>query len=180
MDSLGPKLKSLRKGKGLSLKKLSERVKCSPSYLSMVENGKVDPSISRLKRIAEGLGFTIVDLFQAEIRKDVVIRKQERLCGRFPRSKTDIEILVPHIPEKQIDARLAIIHPGGSSEGDYRHPGEEFGLLLEGSLELVIDGVGYQLQEGDSFYFPSTRNHRFRNPGDKDTVVVWVNHPPSF
>jgi len=61
---LGFKLKTLRKERGLSLQALSKKVGCSASYISMVENDKVDPSISRLKSLAAGLGYTIIDLFQ--------------------------------------------------------------------------------------------------------------------
>jgi uncharacterized cupin superfamily protein len=79
-----------------------------------------------------------------------------------------------------MDARLAIVAPGGGSEGDYAHPGEEFGLIIKGTLELTVDNTTYQLREGDCFYFHSNRNHRFRNSGDQETQVVWVNHPPSW
>jgi len=180
VDQLGHKLRSLRKKRGLSLKKLGERIDCSPSYLSMVENGKVDPGISRLKKIADGLDVTIVDLFQKQDGQEVVIRKEDRIHAEFHRSKTKIEILVPQLSNKLIDARIATIYPGGSSEGDYRHPGEEFGLILKGRLDLTIDGDFYELREGDSFYFSSNRNHRFRNPGKEDTMVVWVNTPASW
>lgn len=180
MNDLGDKLRILRKAKGLSLTQLSNRIGSSASYLSMVENGKVDPSISRLKRIADGLEVTIVDLFQNRSTRDVVIRKEERIKGRFPRSKTEIEILVPHIPDKQMDARLAYIHTGGSSVGDYQHPGEEFGLVLKGTLELTVAGMSYKLLEGDSFYFNSEQNHHWQNAGDEEAVIVWVNCPPSF
>ena len=180
VDQLGFKLRSLRKTRRLSLKQLADRVGCSPSYLSMVENGKVDPGVSRLKKIADGLETTIVDLFQAQTGEKPVIRKHERTSAEFAASRTRIEILVPPLPEKQMDARLAIIYPGGSSVGDYRHPGEEFGFILAGTLELRIDGTTYELSEGDSFYFSSTRNHRFRNSGKEDAVVLWVNHPPSW
>ena len=177
MDQLGHKLRSLRKKRGLSLKKLGERVDCSPSYLSMIENGKVDPGISRLKKIANGLDANIVDLFESHDVQKVVIRKEDRIHAEFHHSKTKIEILVPQIPNKLMDARIATIYPGGSSEGDYRHPGEEFGLILKGRLALTIDGDVYELREGDSFYFSSKRNHYFQNPGKDDTMVVWVNTP---
>jgi len=177
----GAKLRVLRKARGLTLAQLSQLTGCAISYLSMVENGKVDPSISRLKRIADGLGITVVDLFQAQTGAEVLVRKDGRICGEFTHSKTRMEILVPPLPEaKQMDARLAIIHPDGGSEGDYSHPGEEFGLVLKGTLELTIDGNYYRLEEGDSFYFDSTRTHRFHNPGKSDTLVVWVNYPPSW
>ena len=180
MDGLGSRLRSLRKNRKLSLTQLAHLAQCSPSYLSMVENGKVDPGISRLKKIADSLGVTIVDLFQTQINQKVVVRKQERTQGEFIRSKTKIEILISHCPEQQIDARLAIVHPGGGSEGEYNHPGAEFGFILEGILELTIDGTTYQVTEGDSFYFSSTRTHLWRNPSKEDTVLIWVNSPPSW
>jgi len=180
MEPLGPKLRSLRKARKLSLKQLAERAGCSPSYISMVENNKVDPGVSRLKKIADALELTIVDLFSAQTGQRHIIRKEERIKAEFSGSKTRIEILVPQLLNKAMDARVAVIYPGGSSEGDYRHPGEEFGLVLKGELELSIDGVNHLLKEGDSFYFESTRKHRFRNPGNDDTCVVWVNHPPSW
>jgi len=180
VEYIGSKLRELRKMRRLSLKKLSERTGCAASYLSMVENGKIDPGISRLKRIADGLGVTIVDLFQDRSNAKVVIHKHQRIHAEFRGSKTKIEILVPQIPDRKIDARLAYISPGGSSNGDYRHPGEEFGLVLKGSLEMTVDGMTYPLSEGDSFYFFSTQSHRFVNTGKDETVVVWVNHPASW
>ena len=180
MEHIGSKLRKLRKLKRLSLKKLSDLTGCAPSYLSMVENGKIDPGISRLKRIADGLEVTIVDLFQDNSNGKVVMRRNERIQAEFSSSKTRIEILVPPIPDKQMDARLAYIAPGGSSDGEYRHPGEEFGLILKGSLELTVGGVPYHLNEQDSFYFSSTQNHHFENISEEETVVLWVNHPASW
>jgi len=51
------------------------------------------------------------------------------------------------------DARLAAIAPWGGSEGDYTHPGEEFGLVLKGTMELTVDGTTYLLREGGLFLF---------------------------
>ena len=181
MNELGSKLRSLRNAKNISLMQLSKLAECSLSYLSMVENGKVDPSVSRLKKIATALGVTVVDLFQSSNNQEIVLRKKDRIHAKFTHSKIDMEILVPPLPkDKKIDARLAIIHPDGGSKGDYYHPGEEFGLIFKGKLELTIDEISYQLEEGDSFYFNSTRRHSFRNLGSEDTVIVWVNHPPSW
>ena len=180
MENLGSKLRDLRKSKKLSLKQLAERTGCAISYLSMVENGKIDPGISRLKKIADGLDVTIIDIFQENHNSRVVTRKHERIQADFPKSRTKIEMLVPQMADRQIDARMAIIAPGGSSEGDYSHPGEEFGLILKGKLALTVGGVTYNLSEGDSFYFSSAQNHRFKNTGMEDTFVVWVNHPASW
>ena len=180
MEHLGARLRELRKLKKLSLKQLAIRSECSSSYLSMIENGKIDPGISRLKKIADGLEMTLVDLFQNEPESKVVLHKHERVRGAFRGSKTRIEILVPRTSGRKMDARLAIISPGGSSEGNYRHPGEEFGLVLSGSMDLSVGGTTYHLSKDDSFYFSSTQDHSFVNTGPEDTIVVWVNHPASW
>ena len=77
MDSIGSRLRSLRKIQGLSLKQVAEIVGCTPSYLSMVENDKLDPSASRLKKIADALGSTIIQLFSERPNgEEVVLRKE--------------------------------------------------------------------------------------------------------
>jgi transcriptional regulator with XRE-family HTH domain len=181
MDSIGSRLRSLRNSQGLSLKQVAQLVGCTPSYLSMVENDKLDPSASRLKKIADAMGSTIIELFSDQTNgEEVILRKEERQRVAVRGSKLLIEILVRQSPDKQIDARLAILAPGGGSEGNYEHPGEEFGFVVKGSLELTVDGATHILREGDTFYFQSTRPHRFRNATDENVEILWVNHPPSW
>jgi transcriptional regulator with XRE-family HTH domain len=181
MDTIGSRLRSLRKTQGLSLKQVAHRVSCSPSYLSMIENDKLDPSASRLKKIADALGSTIIELFSERPNgEEVVLRKEERQRVAVRGSKLLIDILVRQGPGKNIDARLAIVAPGGGSEGNYSHPGEEFGFVVKGTLELTVDGLTHILYAGDTFYFDSKRQHRFRNTTDEPVEVVWVNHPPSW
>ena len=137
MDSIGSRLRSLRSSQGLSLKQLAERVGCTPSYLSMVENDKLDPSASRLKKIADALGSTIIELFSEQSNgAEVVLRKEERQRVAVRGSKLLIEILVRQAPGKQIDARLAVVAPGGGSEGDY-----------EGKCDLGGTGLAYDFLE---------------------------------
>ena len=181
MDSIGTRLRAMRNSRGLSLKQVAQRVGCTPSYLSMVENDKLDPSASRLKKIADALGCTIIELFSEQSNgAEVVLRKEERQRVSVLGSKLLIEILVRQAPGKQMDARLAVVAPGGGSEGNYAHPGEEFGFIVKGTLELTVDGITHVLREGDTFYFESTRPHRFRNTTDETVEIVWVNHPPSW
>jgi quercetin dioxygenase-like cupin family protein len=71
--------------------------------------------------------------------------------------------------------------PGASSEGAYQHDGEEFIFVLTGSLEIILDGDKFfHLAEGDSFYFESRRPHSWRNSFAGETVLLWINTPPTF
>lgn len=180
MNDLGNKLKHLRVLKNLTQKKMAEKIGCTPAYICQLENGKTDPSISTLKKIVDALNITIVDFFRTNYEEKVVVRRGERESFRIQKSKTKIEILVPNPSTKKIDARLAIIEPGGGSEGTYQHEGEEFGYLLKGEIDLYYNGERFQLQEGDSFYLQSHVGHAFNNRGLDNTIILWVNTPPSF
>ena len=56
------KVKAIRERKGLSVRALAAKAKMSFTYLSNVENGKADPSLSTLKRIAKALKVKVSDL----------------------------------------------------------------------------------------------------------------------
>lgn len=70
----------------------------------------------------------------------------------------------------------------GATSGDdlYSHKGEEAGFVASGVLELTIDDKVYVLDAGDSFHFESDRPHRYRNPTDETTTVVWAVTPPHY
>lgn len=60
--ALGRRIRHLRKAASLTLEELSERVGTVPSQLSLIENGRREPKISVLSKIASALGTTMDDL----------------------------------------------------------------------------------------------------------------------
>jgi quercetin dioxygenase-like cupin family protein len=52
--------------------------------------------------------------------------------------------------------------------------------VLRGDLEITVEDELYRLKPGDSFYFESATPHRWKNPGRKETLVLWINTPPTF
>ena len=53
--------------------------------------------------------------------------------------------------------------------------------VLAGRIEIILDGDQFfELREGDSFYFESRRPHSWKNSHDGETVLIWVNTPPTF
>ena len=52
--------------------------------------------------------------------------------------------------------------------------------MLEGRLELVVDGVSYTLFPGDAFSFRSELAHSYSNSGAVTARILWVNTPPTF
>jgi quercetin dioxygenase-like cupin family protein len=61
----------------------------------------------------------------------------------------------------------------GASSGRHTHPGEELGYVLEGALELTIDGKApQQLKAGDVIFMPAGAIHDAKNVGTGTLKVV--------
>jgi transcriptional regulator with XRE-family HTH domain len=56
------KIRDIREHKGLTQKALALKVRMSITYLCNVELGKVDPSLSTLRRLAKALKVKVADL----------------------------------------------------------------------------------------------------------------------
>lgn len=91
-----------------------------------------------------------------------------------------LERLVVPSPGQLLQGDIHVLEPLARSDEQIHHVGEELGYVLEGELELTLGDQSYSLQAGDSFYFPSTEPHSYRNPGDTVTRILWVNTPPTF
>ena len=75
-------------------------------------------------------------------------------------------------PERHVVQALAEFIPGGVA-GRHTHPGEEFGYIIEGTLELQVEGQPPRtLKAGDSFFVPAGVVHDGKNIGSGPTKVL--------
>lgn len=181
--NIGKRLRCLRKEKRMTMKELSDKVGCSESLLSKIENDKVDPSLKTLHSITSVLDVTISALFTEPEPASVVYRNGERPQLPLPsqtRGGVVLERIMPHTPDHLLECNIHIVAPGDGTDGSIGHDGEEVGYVLEGRLELVVDGVSYALFPGDAFSFRSELAHSYSNPGAVTARILWVNTPPTF
>jgi quercetin dioxygenase-like cupin family protein len=169
----------------LTLKALAEQAGCSESLLSKVEGGHATPSLATLHRIALALSTNIAALISGPgVNLSPVQRANERPAARFPTARKRGSIMLERVvvpgPGQLLQGDIHVIEPHANSDEQISHAGEELGYIIEGELELTIGDERYMLGVGDSFYFPSTVPHSYRNPGKRVTRVLWVNTPPSF
>ena len=150
--------------------------------LSKIENGKGNPSLNLLHRLAQALDISIGHLFSHDQDdEDFVMRNGMRpiLATIAPSQGVALEALMSNQGEHLLQAHIHIVAPGGR-DSSITHEGEEVGYVLEGELDLEVDGVEVHLEAGDSFFFNSQRPHRYANNGTSLTRVLWVNTPPTF
>ena len=181
---VGRQIRHWRLVKGFTLRDMSKLAGCSESFLSKIENDRTTPSLSTLHKIAVALELSISDIFGSG-ESEVVTRANERNVLLVDGDESDgdqtrLEQLVPAKKGRLLQADMYVIPPGGGSNGEIQHSGEEFGFVMEGSLFLTIDNMSYHLEEGDSFVFRSELTHTFSNKGNTVARVLWVNTPPTF
>ncbi len=181
--TIGERIKMKRNEKGFSLRELAGNVDLSASFLSQIEQGKASPSIENLKKIANYLEVKVSYLIEEEDEAlgSFHIKKEDRKYVESIDSKTSIALLTSSKIEKNMEPIMYEIKPGGESgRGFFNHNGEEFIYIVEGTLDIYIEDQLTTLNEGDSFYFKSSLNHRFKNNGKKLTKAIWIVTPPTF
>ncbi len=181
---LTKRLKQIRTAKKLTLEKLAQLTGLSKGYLSQIENSDQPPPIYTLSRISTALGIDIADLFapthkKVEYEKIVVGRRDDHTITNRDGSRYGYvyEDLAPNKRGKNMEP--FIVSPAFENPVDiqkeFRHEGEEFNYVLEGTMEFFYEGKSHcVLEAGDHIYFDADKPHSARSLGDKLAKVLIV------
>ena len=183
MKIVGVNIKRLRDDQGLTLRVLAKKLGISASFLSQVESGKASPSLATLKDIADALSTTIGSLIGEgqKLEADPIVRATERKHVQEVGKGINLYLLTSRDPNKQMEPLLFKLKEGATSGvRSYKHFGQEFVLVIKGSIEVTLNDMTYILKKGDSIYFNSSVPHAFKNMGKEEAEAVWVVTPPSF
>ncbi|NUO77531.1 MAG: helix-turn-helix transcriptional regulator [Lysobacter sp.] len=181
----GDTLRALRTQRGWTLSELSDRTGLPISTLSKVENNRMSLTYDKLTRISRGLEVDIADLFgpaaqsSAPAQVPTGRRSITRANQGFAIETDNYGQYFPaaELRQKRFTPIVAEVRARSLQEfGDLvRHPGEEFALVLEGSLELHTDLYApARLEVGDSIYFDSNMGHAYIAIGDTRCRVLSV------
>ena len=174
--NLGSRIKKARRKKQLTLRGLAKKTGLTNAFLSQVETNRVSPSVGSLRKIAIALGTKVGSFFEDEEKKDFLfVRKDGRKKFSWEDSKANCEVLASGMLNMQMEPLLITLKPGGETgERVNSHEGEEFGIVLKGKVELMLDDKSYTMKKGDSVYYRSTNSHKAVNIGKKKADILWV------
>jgi transcriptional regulator with XRE-family HTH domain len=176
--AVGARVKSLREAMDLSLRDLAERSGVSAPMLSQVERGDTSPTLAIAQKIAAGLDLTLSQLLRLdEDRHVVVVRSKDRRVQR--RRGHRVAELTPPLPGQRADVSEHTLAPGAATGGPGDPPMHEPGsretaVVLEGKVELFIDGQRNELAEGDSVTFDADLPHHFENNSSSEARLIAV------
>ncbi len=180
-NELGARLRQLRTARGVSLAEVAEGTGISASFLSMVEQGKSDITVSRLMRLVHWFGVSIADLVQEPNRSQVqVVRAGERRSVRLADERLSIEMLSADGNHAMMPV-INTYEEGGGMADSTTHEGEEFVHVIAGEIELTVgNSEPIVLGAGDSAYYRSDVPHSFRNAGSGEARFLGVTTPPNL
>jgi transcriptional regulator with XRE-family HTH domain len=172
--NVGPRIRTLREQRGLSLRALAERCSLSINAISLIERGENSPTVSSLHMLATALGVKITDFFEDPHEHAVVHIKHDRRLAAQGKGLL-MESLGIGLRNQQLEPFMVTIEPGVGDDGEsIAHPGQEFVYCLEGTVLYQISGQTYHLEPGDSLLFEATQPHCFRNAGDSLARVLLI------
>ena len=175
---MGERLRKLRLARGESLAQVARACGFSVGFLSSLERGQTSASVATLHKLARFHKINVLDLFNASEANPHLVRPGER---KLLQAGPGVQMELLAWGNTAMEPHLFRVKPGGGSGESYAHEGEEFLHILRGEFEIWLHNRGhYRLKSGDSLYFESSTPHRWKNPGNSETWILWVNTPPTF
>jgi transcriptional regulator with XRE-family HTH domain len=171
---LGSAIRQRRRDLGLTLVDVAGRAGLSHPFLSQVERGLARPSMRSLTALAAALHTTAQALLA------------------LPAEAGPVSVVHHEVPQPIVDspggtvrslvrgerAMLPVEFTGApaSFEEYFRHDGEEFLYVVQGSIEVDVEGSLSALSAGDSLYYEGGLRHRWRRVTTEPVRVILVQH----
>ena len=174
LATIGARLRTLRRERGWRLEDLAERTGLSKAYLSRLESGERQPSLTALFGIAKAYGVSFSALFEPEPETQslVVVRAEE---DRVQRGNG---LLYSKLSNGHMTFNLRplrIVVPAERA-GDtlYQHEGEQWLYVLSGRLRLEVSDEDLVLGPGDAAHFDADTPHKLSALDGQDAEIILV------
>lgn len=157
------RIREIRINKGLTLEELGNRTGFTKGLLSKVENNKVSPPVSTLAKIARAMNVSMGEFFsEIEVKPIIIVRAQDRAVY-YPEGALQGQLIETPISgfqqQKMQPIIISIEDPDNYKRRFYNHPGQEFIMILQGTMGYRFDEEEITLSAGDCIYFNSEHQH---------------------
>ncbi len=180
-QEIGRRLKRIRQACGLSQRQLARQAGVANATISQVEAGKLNPTVSMLKKVLDGIPISLGEFFgdEFEARDRVFFRADE--LTEIADGGVSFRQVGKNLSNRAIQLIRECYQPGaGTGKHAITHEGEECGIVLSGRLEVTVGDETAVLGKGDAYYFRSSQPHRFRNTGNETCELITACTPPTF
>jgi transcriptional regulator with XRE-family HTH domain len=170
---VGARLRALRQLHGLSQRELAKRAGVTNGMISLIEQGRVSPSVSSLTKVLDGLPMSLADFFSMNLAAapEAFYPREQHLA--VSTGAVERRLVAAKRPARALSVLHVRYAPGADTGPEPQTRGGEIGgLVVRGRLELTVAGQTRLLGPGDGFYFSASLPHRFRNVGRVECEII--------
>lgn len=178
-QSLGQRLRAIRKQRRMTLIDVSEATNLSVGFLSQVERDITRPSLDSLDLIVHALDATLSAILHKPDLPVAASRREGRVAHLIESGPFSYERLSTTFPSQMLNAVKLNVPPGVTSR-EFAYEGEQLAMVLSGSIRFVIERVMFELNPGDSLHFSTIQPHRMLNAGGVPAELIIVSTRPLF
>lgn len=178
---IGRRLAEIRKMQNISLEQFAKISGIPQAKLKEIEEQKILPDLGTIVKLSKALRIGTSFLLGEESGYSYsVVRKKERQkisrisTGSAERPNYQYQSLSHGVKDKHMETFLITLSPGAGSTELSSHDGEEFLVVMEGSIRVILGDKEEILNEGDSIYYHATLPHNVLNAGKDNAVIMAV------
>ncbi len=183
---VGEKIKSLRESKSISMEELAERSGLAIEQVKRIEDNTDLPSLAPLIKIARVLGVRLGTFLDDQDETGPAICRKSEASDSISFSNNAIQsrkhMEYHSLAKSKSDRHMEpfIIDVAPTDNNDFvlsSHEGEEFIMVMEGTMEICYGKNTYLLEEGDSIYYDSIvphHVHAYQGQAAKILAVIYT------
>ncbi len=173
---LAERIQALRDACGYTEEEVAEAIGIDVEAYKGYETNAANVPISVIYSLAKMYNVDFSEIMtgtSAKLRTYQVVRAGEgQNADRYPGYK--FENLAYRFTKKIMQPFLVTLDPSDKPADLVSHKGEEFNLVISGSVVVVFDDTEIILNTGDSIYFNPTYKHGQKCYGDKPATFLTV------
>ncbi len=174
---IAPRLVGLRESIGWTVKEMADLLGMSEEKVAACESGSVEISVGYMldvSRLCKVDLNTLISGREPHLKSYALVRKGEGFSVDR-RKDYDYSSLASRFAGREMEPFLITVPAkSGDDMAETAHRGQEFIYVIEGRLELRLDGEPLILEAGDSLYFNSEKPHALRGLDGKEAKFLDV------
>lgn len=176
MFEIGERIRGLREACEVSVEEMAEDLGVSVDVYNNWENTGADVPISAIYHLARKFGVEFTEILTGTSAKLNTYHVVRSGCGRELARNPEyhFEDLAWRYSNKIMQPLLVVLQPTDAVAKPVTHSGQEFNLVVEGTVIVTWGDKEFVLEEGDSIYFNPEIPHGQRCGGDKVAKFVTV------
>lgn len=176
MKQIADRIRELREIFGFTEEEMAKEVGVGLAAYQEYEKTGENIPISVLYHLSQKFGVDMAEILTGNAARlstyAICRRGKGETIQRYPGYR--FESLAHRFSHKVMEPLLVTLLPSDEPAALVTHRGQEFNLVLEGSVIVTYDDKDHLLNEGDAIYFDPTHPHGQRAAGDTKARFLTV------